>query len=106
MAGVAFFADELTPQEGLTIVVGLPKGVLTQPSFLSRISDILIDNWILALPLLTLGGMINLWRRFGRDPQGKETIIAQYDVPEQLSPAEMGTVMDEKVNTFFQFNRL
>ena len=39
------------------------------------------------------------WKRFGQDPQEKKTIIAQYEPPKDMRPSEMGTVIDEKVQT-------
>ncbi|MFA5106874.1 MAG: DUF2207 domain-containing protein [Patescibacteria group bacterium] len=39
------------------------------------------------------------WKRYGQDPQEKKTIIAQYEPPKNMRPSEMGTVIDEKVQT-------
>lgn len=90
----------LAAGEGLTVVVGLPKGVLAEPSplerFLSRLGDYL-NAWAL-LPLLALGGMSYAWRTRGRDPQGGAAIPVRYEPPEGLTPAEVGTVVDEEVD--------
>lgn len=34
----------------------------------------------------------------GRDPHGHGVIVPQYDPPDKISPAEMGTLVDEKVH--------
>ncbi|MFH0837872.1 MAG: DUF2207 domain-containing protein, partial [Patescibacteria group bacterium] len=36
--------------------------------------------------------------RKGRDPRGRGTIIPQYEAPDDLTPAEMGTLYDEKAD--------
>ena len=87
-----------TPDQSLTIVVGWPKGIVAQPSVLQNIFDTLKDNWILVLPLFTLIIMFYLWRTRGRDPKGRGTIIAQYEAPDNLTPAQIGTLIDERVD--------
>jgi len=101
VAALAFAAKRrLAPHEGLSVVVGLPKGVIREPtpleSFLARASDYL-TVWA-ALPLLALAAMIALWRTQGRDPAGGDAITVRYEPPEGLSPAEVGTVLDERVD--------
>jgi uncharacterized membrane protein YgcG len=101
-AGVVSFATDraLRPQEGLTIAVWLPKGVLVQPTalerLLSRLGDYL-SAWIL-LPLGALLALSHLWRSRGRDPGGRDAIPVAYEPPEGLTPAELGTLVDEQVD--------
>jgi len=94
---IYFSQDALPAYSGLTLVVGIPKGILIETPFLQKVTYLLQDNWILFLPLLTLAILFYLWYTRGRDPQGRETIIAQYDAPDNLTPAEVGTVIDENV---------
>jgi uncharacterized membrane protein len=89
---------ELAPGEGLTVVFGFPKGIVKEPSLGERFLETLKDNGILFLPLLILIFMLWLWRKKGRDPQGRGTIIAQFDAPDNLTPLEVGTVVDEKAD--------
>ena len=89
---------ELAPGEGMTVVFGFPKGVVHEPSFGEKFWETLKDNGILFLPLLVLIFMLWLWRKKGRDPRGRGTIIAQYDAPDKLTPLEVGTVVDEKAD--------
>ncbi len=88
-------------REGLTLVLALPKGVLPEPSrfaqALDRASDFL-SAWLL-VPLAAFAGMYSLWKRNGRDPESPNAAIAvRYEPPEGLTPAEVGTVIDERVD--------
>jgi len=56
------------------------------------------DNGILILPFLVLTVMFVWWKKKGKDPQGQGTIIAQFDAPDNLTPAEVGTIIDEKAD--------
>ncbi|MFO0704995.1 MAG: DUF2207 domain-containing protein [Candidatus Andersenbacteria bacterium] len=38
------------------------------------------------------------WRKTGRDPKGRGTIIAEYDPPEDLTPGVVGTLFDEEAD--------
>jgi hypothetical protein len=85
---------------GLTLVVGLPKGLLAEPTALERLWERLTD-WVTLLyllPFATLAIMVALWRRYGRDPAGRAAIAVRYEPPEDMTPAEIGTVLDEKVH--------
>ena len=97
---VAYFENKnvLASREGMTIVVGFPKGIVTKPSIVKNILDTMTDNLILFLPFVVFAYMFYRWRKYGRDPQGRGTIIAQYDAPDNLSPAEVGTVLDESAD--------
>jgi uncharacterized membrane protein YgcG len=90
----------LRANEGLTVAVWLPKGVFIEPTalqrLLSRISDYL-SLWAL-LPLGTLLGLSHLWRSRGRDPGGRDAIPVSYEPPGGMTPAELGTVVDERVD--------
>ncbi len=91
-------SDPLATAQGLTIVVGFPKGLVTQPSAWQNIIDTVKDNWILILPLVTFFIMFRLWWTRGRDPKGKGAIMAQYEAPDKLTPAQIGTLIDEKAD--------
>ncbi|MFA5062052.1 MAG: DUF2207 domain-containing protein [Patescibacteria group bacterium] len=96
---VLFNQGYLSPGEGLTAVLGLPKGTIFQPTQLQNVLLTLQDNLILGLPILVLIGLILYWYKFGRDPKGRGVIIAQFDPPDKLSPAEVGTIIDEKAES-------
>ena len=93
---ITFSQADLKPRQGLTIVIGLPKGLIYQPAFAENILEIIKDNWIIFLPLIILAILAYLWFTRGKDPSGRGTIIAQFDAPDKLSPGQVGTLFDEK----------
>jgi len=95
---IDFIQGNLPPGESLTIVVGFPKSLVKQPTFFQNALEIIKDNLILFLPILTFTILFTLWWKNGRDPKGKKTIIAQYEPPDGLTPIEIGTILDEKVD--------
>lgn len=99
--GTAGFSTAALPQgHGLTVVVGLEKGVLEEPSAwirgwrrFARLGGL----WLLT-PIFTLLGMHRLWLWRGRDPVVSDAIPVRYDPPEDLSPGEVGTLVDESAD--------
>jgi uncharacterized membrane protein len=93
----------LGPGEGLTIVLGLPKGVLSPPSAWTEFWWKARDNagfFLAALaPILAFGAMLFLYLRSGRDPGHLLPIVVQYEPPPDLSPAEVGSLLDERIDT-------
>lgn len=90
--------EVLSPGEGLTIVVGWPPGAVYRPTAIDRAGDLLSDNWPLGLPLLALALMTAAFRRWGRDPSVNRSVMVLYEPPGELRPAELGTLIDEKVD--------
>ena len=88
-------------EQGLTVVVGFPKGIVSQPTAWQIVLKIIMDNPILGLPLLVLIVMFLLWYKKGRDPVGRTVIMAEYDAPKDLSPSESGAILKEKVDPKF-----
>lgn len=116
--------NELTNDEGLTIVVDYKRGlvpVLTATPPPSYWEELFI--WPSVLPLgaiifIGIGFIFSLWYRYGRDywfvdvlfgtkkQKGKvksigahETISVEITPPENLRPAEIGVLMDERADT-------
>jgi uncharacterized membrane protein len=85
------------PLEGLTIVVGFPKGIVAMPAKATRFWWFVIDNWMLAVPPISFVVMFLLWRRYGQDMKGKGVVVAEYEPPQKLSPLEVGGVVKQKV---------
>lgn len=87
----------LAANEGLTVAVAFDRGVVRRPSLPARALHWLSSNPITLLPLLT-GGLLYLrWRQVGRDPAGRPIVVA-YEPPPELSPAEVGALVDERVD--------
>jgi len=81
--------------EGLTAVVGWNPGVVQRPTAASRTMDFLYSNWPLAIPLAVFAGMFGTWRSRGKDPT-IAPITTRYEPPAQMTPAEVGTLIDGK----------
>jgi len=91
--------QRLRPGQGLTIVVGMPAGSVESPRVAQKVGWFLADNGVLIVPLVTPLGLFLLWRRFGRDRGRERAIVVRYDPPERMSPLEVGTLIDERVDT-------
>ena len=86
--------------EGITASVTFPKNIFTpyQPTFLEKYALYL---WFF-IPLAAFLICFNLWKKYGKDPRMDKTIIAEFDVPEKLSPLELGTLFTNgKLKTEF-----
>ena len=82
----------LAAREGLTIVMGWPKGLIQEPDAAQQRAWFLADNRasiiIVTGTLVLLIYYLLMWRRFGRDPPAG-IIIPQYRAPAGYSPASM-----------------
>jgi hypothetical protein len=98
-SSVVFEAEGLRPSDGLTAVIALPKGVLREPSGAERALEWLADGgaWPL-LPLAALGLLFALWRSRGVDEGARDAVPVRYEPPEGLTPAEVGTLLDESAD--------
>ncbi|MGB5332911.1 MAG: DUF2207 domain-containing protein, partial [Woeseiaceae bacterium] len=96
----------LSPVNGLTIVVGWPKGLVDEPTKADEIGWLLKDNKNLLAAvigyLLLLAYYIPVWRKYGRDPE-EGLIVTRYAPPEGFSPASLRYIRqmyyDDKVMT-------
>lgn len=87
----------LAYHEGLTVAVAFDKGIVHQPSSAERVSQFLQSNWPLIVPIFAFFGMSWLWWTRGRDPRLRP-IAAQYQPPDELTPSEVGTLIDNSVD--------
>ena len=80
----------LAAQQGFTVVLTFPKGLVTAPTQSQRILWFLKDNRGVLVALFGLAGLLGYclqrWNAVGRDPRAG-IIIARYDPPESHSPA-------------------
>ncbi len=103
---------QLGVNEGMTIVLGYQKGMVpilhvanpqpaqTTTSYTSENFAIDLVAFFVTL-LLGTAVPIFLWFKHGRDEKGSrtETIMVEYKAPDNLRPAEVGTVLDERADT-------
>lgn len=94
--GAEFTRHYLSPGEGMTFVLGIPKSVVHQPNIVEYWMEDIKDNLIIFLPFVVFIVMYYLWWTRGRDPKGRGTVIMEFDVPDHLTPAETGTIIDER----------
>ncbi len=106
--GKVYFENtkSLKPNEGLTIVVQFPKGLVSEPTDTEKVFYFIDDNksilFGVAGILIVLFYYLFIWWKMGKDP-AKGLVIPMYEPPDNLSPAavrfisEMG--FDDKVFT-------
>ncbi len=96
---VVFQADSaLEPGQGMTVVVGWPSGAVQRPTAFDNVAYLLADNWPLGIPLLVFFVMFFVHRSWGRDVAIDRSVTVQYEPPGGYRPAELGTLIDEKVD--------
>ncbi len=108
---VNYVAPEiLETGQGLTVVTGWPKGavaVIDKIQFSqapktpwSKLLIIMVALNIIFPAVIFIYLFIHWWRR-GRDPKSRSTIIAQYDAPDNLTPAEVGVILEDDFHNKF-----
>ncbi|MCD6422259.1 DUF2207 domain-containing protein [bacterium] len=95
---VSFVADDF-----ITIAVKWPKGVVQEVErpyhlLLPVIHFYYESPWFLLLIPLAFVICFFVWWRYGRDLPLRKSIAPEFEIPEDLSPAEMGIVLDEKAS--------
>jgi hypothetical protein len=105
----------LNPGEGLTVAVGFPKGIVTPytqeelavaPPSPNKSPTIRLDSQFfysttfvgtIVLLIAVFFLLLTYWFKNWRDPKGTGVIIAQYDVPDNLTPMEVSAIVYELV---------
>ena len=90
--------NPLPMRGGLTIDVYIPKGILQEPGPLTRANWFLRSNPLVLLPPWALVVMFCLWWYKGRDPSTGLSVAPMYEPPTDMTPAEVGSLIDDKVN--------
>ena len=88
----------LSMRDGLTADVYISKGVLTQPSKGTQAMWFLRSNPIVLLPLWAFIVMFAFWWTKGRDPKPDISVAPMYEPPKDMTPAEVGTLIDDVVH--------
>ena len=81
--------------EGLTAAVGWAPGAVTRPPPPSKLAAFVRLWWPVVIPFFALFLAFRKWRKSGRDPE-RRAIAVQYEPPADLSPTEVGTLVDHK----------
>jgi uncharacterized membrane protein len=90
-------AANLPMRGGLTIDVYIPKDLLQEPGALTKAGWFLRSNPIVSLPVWAFAVMFGLWWFKGRDPDPGMSVAPMYAPPENMGPAEVGTLIDDGV---------
>ncbi len=103
-SGKFFTKRGLKMGEGLTVVFGWDKGLVSPPSSWKKFLWAMNfrENWVFLLPIFSFLYMGNRWYRKGRDPRVRESVAVMYEPPkfenQPLTPAEVGTLVDERLD--------
>lgn len=90
--------DPLDMREGLTADVMISKGVLNEPSKLTFAIWFIRSNVIVLLPLWAFIVMFFFWWTKGRDPKADVSVAPMYEPPKDMTPAEVGALVDDSVH--------
>ena len=92
-----FTVSPLNPGQHFIVVADFPKGSVAPPSPFRQLLYWLSDWWpALFVPAFTAAAIGVLWWHFGRDAANPEEITVAWDPPTEMSPAEVGTLYDER----------
>jgi uncharacterized membrane protein YgcG len=106
----AFSATSPLPAgDQLTVVTALRKGAVVVPAPVLERGDREVGDYFETTPatvgaalVALLGGLglvARLWWSAGRDERERETIVAEYEPPEKIRPAQAGLLLDEQADT-------
>ena len=87
-----FRAENLASQQGLTVAVSWPKGLIAEPTAVQKRAWFIADNKStfvgLAGLIVVLLYYVIIWSMVGKDP-ASGTIVPLYEPPDNMSPAAM-----------------
>ena len=93
---VKFQAQNLDAGSGLTMVAQLPIDSVVQPTFWQEIAWFLGDWWpLIVLPIALCAYILPIIFQRTHDPDGNQAIAVEWSPPKDLTPAEVGTLIDE-----------
>lgn len=95
---IEYETGPLRAREGITVEVVMPADAAAQPGFGRKLGWWLVDNFPYAVFPITAALCFLAWLAKGRDHPGLGTIVVGYEPPDSLTPAEVGTLVDERVD--------
>jgi uncharacterized membrane protein len=90
--------NPLPMRGGLTIDIAIPKAAIHEPGVLTRLGWFLGGNPIVFLPVFAFAVMFTFWWTKGRDPDAGLSVAPMYEPPANISPAEAGTLLDDRID--------
>ena len=82
----------------LVLPGGFAHGDYLRPGAIARFFRFVRSNPVLTLPLWAFAVMFPMWWLKGRDPDPGISVAPMYEPPEQMGPAEVGTLIDGSVD--------
>jgi len=95
---VAETSNPLPARGGLTVDIFIPKGILEPPSAFTRAFWFLASNPVILTPVWAFVVMFALWWTKGRDPNAGLSVAPMYQPPDDMRPAEVGTLVDDSTD--------
>jgi uncharacterized membrane protein YgcG len=95
---IEFQTGTLRPGESITVDVTMPADAVARASWMRELLWWFVDNFPYGLFPAALAACLACWFYLGRDIPGKGTVVVGYEPPEGLGPAEVGTLIDERVD--------
>lgn len=81
----------LAPMEGMTVAVGFPKGMVTEPKTLP-LKDTLRYLLFALVPLIAFFMVFRRWQAKGKDAPASPVIIPEYEPPKGFTPIEVSAI--------------
>jgi uncharacterized membrane protein len=82
----------LKTKQAITTKINLPK--IFTPYEMGPFQQY---GWYLSLllPIIALIFSYSIWKRYGKDPKNNRTIVPEFEIPDNLSPLELGMVLTD-----------
>lgn len=86
---------QLLPGQGITVSVTFPKKIFTpyQPAFFEKYGDY-FDYLSFLIPIFVFIYAFRVWKKYGKDPALKWPIPPEFEVPEDITPIQMGMMIN------------
>lgn len=78
----------LAARQGITASISFPKGTIA--AYAPDFWEIYGNYFWFLIPLAVFILCLAIWSKYGKDPRVDKTIIPEFEIPESLTPMEMG----------------
>lgn len=86
----------IAKRESITVSAAFPKNIVMpyQLTFKDKYGLSLLELiFFILFPILIFIACFRLWKKYGQDPKFNKTITPEFEIPEKLTPVEMGGIM-------------